>query len=174
MSIMSFVRATTVAVPVLFAGLGLSAMAEPLPTPTENVILSVTGAVSETTSDGVAEFDLAGFESLGTETIKTTTIWTDGVVSFRGVPLKTFLDRLGAKGSILRVWALNDYTVDVPFADAVDNGPILAIEADGKPLSVRDKGPIWLLYPFDSDAQYQTEVIYARSIWQIERMEVLE
>ena len=50
----------------------------------------------------------------------------------------------------------------------------LAIEADGKPLSVRDKGPIWLLYPFDSDAQYQTEVIYARSIWQIERMEVLE
>ena len=51
---------------------------------------------------------------------------------------------------------------------------ILAIEANGKPLSVRDKGPIWLLYPFDSDARYQTEVIYARSIWQIERMEVIE
>ena len=152
----------------------MPASAQPLPQANDRVILSVTGAISEKTGDDIAEFDLAGFESLGTETIQTTTIWTDGVVSFRGVPLKTFLDRLGAKGSILRVWALNDYTVDVPFADAVENGPILAIEANGKPLSVRDKGPIWLLYPFDSDARYQTEVIYARSIWQIERMEVIE
>jgi hypothetical protein len=174
MAMMSLMRATAVAGSIFSAGWATSAFAEPLPVPQDNVILSVTGAIAETTADGVAAFDLGGFESLGTETIKTTTIWTDGVVTFRGVPLNTFLDRLGAKGSILRVWALNDYTVDVPFGDAVDNGPILAIEADGKPLSVRDKGPIWLLYPFDSDAQYQTEVIYARSIWQIERMEVLE
>jgi hypothetical protein len=171
---MFFMRITAVFIPVLAVCWGLSARAEPLPQPQAGVILSVVGAIAETTGEGKAEFDLAGFESLGTETIETTTIWTDGVVSFRGVPLKTFLDRLGAKGSILRVWALNDYTVDVPFADAVENGPILAFEANGKPLSVRDKGPIWLIYPFDSDAQYQTEVIYARSIWQIERMEVLE
>ncbi len=171
---MFFSRALSVVVQILAVCWGFSAMAEPLPKPTDRVILSVAGFIAETTGDGVAEFDLAGFESLGTETIRTTTIWTEGEVSFRGVSLRTFLDRLGAEGSILRVWALNDYTVDVPFADAVENGPILAIEADGKPLSVRDKGPIWLLYPFDSDAQYQTEVIYARSIWQIERMEVLE
>lgn len=178
MSLMSFItarlRAGAVLGTALMAGWAFSAVAEPLPKPQDQVILSVSGSISETTHDGVAEFDLAGFESLGTTTISTTTIWTEGEVEFRGVPLKTFLDRLGAKGSILRVWALNDYTVDVPFADAVENGPILAIEANGKPLSVRDKGPIWLLYPFDSDAQYQTEVIYARSIWQIERMEVLE
>ncbi|OYU17267.1 MAG: oxidoreductase [Rhodobacteraceae bacterium PARR1] len=171
---MSFMRAMAVFVQALAIGWGCSAVAEPLPKPTDTVILSVAGSIAATTGSGVAEFDLAGFESLGTKTILTTTIWTEGEVSFRGVPLKTLLDRLGAKGSILRVWALNDYTVDVPFGDAVENGPILAIEADGKPLSVRDKGPIWLLYPFDDDAQYQTEVIYARSIWQIERMEVLE
>ncbi len=174
MSLMSLMRSVMLFVPLLVWGWAMSASAQPLPQPNDRVILSVTGAISEKTGDDIAEFDLAGFESLGTETIQTTTIWTDGVVSFRGVPLKTFLDRLGAKGSILRVWALNDYTVDVPFADAVEGGPILAIEANGKPLSVRDKGPIWLLYPFDSDARYQTEVIYARSIWQIERMEVIE
>ncbi len=174
MSMTSFMRVLSIFVPLLAVGWGLAAMAEPLPQPKVGVILSVTGTIAETTGTGVAEFDLAGFESLGTQTVETSTIWTDGVVSFRGVPLKTFLDRLGAKGSILRVWALNDYTVDVPFADAVENGPILAFEANGKPLSVRDKGPIWLVYPFDSDAQYQTEVIYARSIWQIERMEVVE
>lgn len=174
MSIGYFLRAMSVFVPVLAVGWGVAALADPLPVPKDRVILSVAGAIAETTGAGVAEFDLAGFESLGTQTIETSTIWTDGVVTFRGVPLKTFLDRLGAKGSILRIWALNDYKVDVPTADAVENGPILAFEANGKPLSVRDKGPIWLVYPFDSDAQYQTEVIYARSIWQIERMEVLE
>lgn len=173
MTIMSFLRGAVLA-PTLWLGAALTLAAEPLPTPTDTVIITVSGNIGQTNRDGVAEFDMAGFASLGSETIKTGTIWTDGVTEFRGVPLKTFVERLEAKGSILRIWALNDYTVDVPFADAVTDGPILAYEANGKPLSVRDKGPIWLLYPFDSNPDYQTEVIYARSIWQIERMEVLE
>lgn len=162
------------------AGLALSfltalpAGAEPLPMPVGDVVLTVTGNIGNTTEDGAAKFDLDGLAALGTETFRTTTIWTDGKVEFRGVPLITFLSRVAAKGSILRIWALNDYTVDVPFSDAVEGGPMLAYEANGAMLSVRDKGPIWLVYPFDSDPDYQTEVIYARSIWQIERMEVLD
>lgn len=173
MTVLSFLRVAVVA-PALWLGAAFGVAAEPLPQPTDSVILTVSGHIGQTNQDGTAVFDMAGFAGLGTETIRTGTIWTDGVTEFRGVSLKAFLDRLEAKGSILRIWALNDYTVDVPFADAVAGGPILAFEADGKPLSVRDKGPIWLLYPFDSNPDYQTEVIYARSIWQIERMEVLE
>ena len=41
-------------------------------------------------------------------------------------------------------------------------------------MSVREKGPLWVIYPFDSDPEYQTEVIYSRSIWQLDRIVVEE
>ncbi|MEC8574513.1 MAG: oxidoreductase, partial [Pseudomonadota bacterium] len=39
-------------------------------------------------------------------------------------------------------------------------------------MSLRDKGPLWIVYPFDSDPAYQTEAIYSRSIWQLEEITV--
>lgn len=148
--------------------------AEPLPHPAGPVVLTVTGEVGVTNAPDSAVFDLDLFSGLGTTVVDTHTIWTDGKIAFRGVPLNTFLQKLDAKGSTLRIWALNDYTVDIPFDDAAEGGPILAFEANGELLSVRDKGPIWLIYPYDSNDKYQTEVIYARSIWQINRIEILK
>ena len=40
-------------------------------------------------------------------------------------------------------------------------------------MSVRDKGPVWVLYPFDAGAEYRTDLIYERSIWQLDRIDVL-
>ena len=40
-------------------------------------------------------------------------------------------------------------------------------------MTLRDKGPLWLVYPYDADTAYQSEVIYARSVWQLDRIEVL-
>jgi hypothetical protein len=40
-------------------------------------------------------------------------------------------------------------------------------------MSVRDKGPLWVIYPYDSD-DYRSEVIYSRSIWQLDRLEVVQ
>jgi hypothetical protein len=39
-------------------------------------------------------------------------------------------------------------------------------------MSVRDKGPLWLVYPYDSAAKYQSEVVFSRSIWQLNRLEI--
>ena len=68
--------------------------------------------------------------------------------------------------------ALNDYAIEVPASEAASGGPILATRVDGKPLSVRDKGPIWVIYPFDDKEAYKTEVTYSRSIWQLKSIEV--
>lgn len=170
MTFACFLRGTFVAV-VLPT---LAWAADPLPNPTADVLLTVTGKIAATNVEDRAELDLAGLEAMGAATLQTSTIWTDGSITFRGVPLKTFLDRLGATGSTLRITALNEYTVDVPVSDAAEGGPILAFEANGKPLSVRDKGPIWLIYPYDSNAAFRTEVIYSRSIWQIAQIDVLD
>ena len=43
---------------------------------------------------------------------------------------------------------------------------------NGEPMSVRDKGPLWVVYNFDSNPEFQTEVMYSRSIWQLDRIVV--
>jgi hypothetical protein len=42
---------------------------------------------------------------------------------------------------------------------------------NGAPLSRREKGPYWLVYPYDSDPIFQSETVYTRSIWQLVSIE---
>ncbi len=140
--------------------------------PAGPILLTVTGDIEVTNSDGAALFDRNMLEAMPARTIKTSTIWTKGVNEFTGVPLDVLLDRLGVDGGELQARAINDYAVSIPVADAVENGPILAYAMDGEPMSVREKGPLWVVYPYDDVPEYQTEVIYSRSIWQLDRIEV--
>jgi len=39
---------------------------------------------------------------------------------------------------------------------------------------LREKGPLWVIYPYDSDAKFRTEVIYSRSIWQLDRLAIVQ
>lgn len=149
-----------------------AALAEALPEPDGAVILTVTGSIERTNGDGTARFDLAMLQAMDPVAIETTTIWTEGVQSFRGVPLSRLLAALEAEGEVIAASALNDYMVEIPLADAVEGGPILAFEQNGRLLSVRDKGPLWVVYPYDSVPQYQTETVYVRSIWQLARLEI--
>ena len=105
---------------------------------------------------------------------ETSTIWSEGTHTFQGVSLKVLADRLGIDGATLRATAINDYSVDIPLTDAVEGGPIVAYKMDDATMSVRDKGPLWIVYPYDSDAAYRSEVIYSRSIWQLDRIEALD
>ncbi|SET89603.1 molybdopterin-dependent oxidoreductase [Paracoccus homiensis] len=151
------------------ASAGIAHALEPA---TDEVVLTVSGEISEANADGAAQFDLSMLEGLDPVTVETSTIWTDGVQSFEGVPLATLLKAVGADGAMLRASAINDYAVEIPVEDAVEGGPIVAYLLNGEPMSVRDKGPLWIVYPFDSAPEYQTEQVYSRSIWQLDRIEV--
>lgn len=147
--------------------------AQELATPKGDVILTVSGLIDTTNGDATARFDLEMLEDLDDTTIETSTIWTEGKHTFQGVSLAVLAKRLGISGANLRAVAVNDYVVEVPMSDAVENGPIIAYKMDGETMSVRDKGPLWLVYPYDSSAEYRTEVIYSRSIWQLDRIEAI-
>lgn len=148
------------------------AAAETLPAPEGDVVLTITGRISETNSADAAQFDLSMLRALGPVEVATTTIWTDGPQVFEGVPLTRLVEEVGAEGTLIAASALNDYTVEIPLSDVIPGGPILAFAQNGEALSVRDKGPLWVIYPYDDKAEYQSEVIYARSIWQVRRMEI--
>lgn len=119
-------------------------------------------------------YDRAALEALGSESFETTTIWTEGLQTFTGVPLTALVGTLGIDGEALKATAINDYAVEIPLSDAVEDGPIIAYEMNGEPMSVRDKGPLWVVYPYDSNPDYRSEVIYSRSIWQLDRISVVE
>jgi hypothetical protein len=53
-----------------------------------------------------------------------------------------------------------------------EDAALIAYAMDGKEMSVRYKGPLWIVYPYDSNANYRTEITYARSVWQLDRIDV--
>jgi hypothetical protein len=146
--------------------------ADTLPPPSAEVVLTVSGDIAVTNRDGAAVFDRAMLEAMAVEEFTTTTTWTEGPQVFAGVPLHDLLARLGVTEGTLRAVAVNDYAVDIPVSDAVEGGPIIAYRLNGAPMSLRDKGPLWIVYPYDARREYRSEVIYSRSIWQLERIEV--
>lgn len=148
------------------------AKAGPLAAPAGDVILTVTGAIADTNAPGAAAFDLDGLMALPATTYETSTIWTEGTHRFEGVLLKDLLAAVGGKGRLIRATALNDYTVEIPL-DALDlDNALVAYRVDGKPMSVRNKGPLWIVYPFDRAAEFRSEVLYSRSIWQLATIDV--
>ena len=152
----------------------LPAFAEDTGAPKGEVVLSVSGNVAKSNFEGGAQLDLEMLEAIGTATFETSTIWTEGVQVFEGVSLAALVQELGITGAMLRATAINDYSIEVPLSDAVEGGPIIAYRINEKTLSVRDKGPLWIVYPYDSDADYRSEVVYARSIWQLDRIEAVD
>jgi hypothetical protein len=158
----------------VFAGLPAAdpaARAQSPETPTGEVLLTVTGEIGRTNRDGAMAFDRAMLKELPRTGFTTTTIWTEGEHSFTGVKLADLLDAVDAEGETLRATALNDYEITMPLAAARD-GALVAYAMDGEAMSVREKGPLWIVYPYDSDIAYQSETIYARSIWQLNRIRI--
>lgn len=149
-----------------------AALAADLAAPQGDVILTVSGLIATTNADGSAQFDLAMLQAMDVQEFTTTTIWTDGEDSYTGVGLKALLESLGANGATLKASAINDYTIEIPTDSLTDAYPIVAYHQNGAEMPVRNKGPLWVIYPYSSDTGLQSEVIYSRSIWQLDRLEV--
>ncbi|MTH79202.1 molybdopterin-dependent oxidoreductase [Paracoccus aestuariivivens] len=141
-----------------------------LPAPTGEVILTISGSISNTNDGDTAKFDREMLEKIGMVAITTSTPWYDEKTTFEGVPFKAVLDLVGAKGTIIDAIALNDYETEIPMSDTQDTGVILAMKMNGANMEIRDKGPIFVVYPYDSSATLQTQTYYARSAWQVSRL----
>lgn len=130
-------------------------------------------AMSELTvvgSEGERVYSMTELRGLGTTEITTSTPWTEGVETFTGVPLARILGDAVPAGATLRLIALNDYEGVMPVAEVETGVPVIAYWRDGRPMSIRDKGPFWVVFPFDSGERYNTEQVYSRSVWQLVRI----
>ncbi len=141
--------------------------------PARPVLLTLRGRV-RIPNDGVqAHFDMPMLEALPQTSFTTRTPWYAQPRRFTGPLLRDVLASAGCQGQTLRLIALNDYRIDIPFDDAQRHDVIVARLLDDKPMGVRDKGPLFVIYPFDDRPELRSALFYSRSAWQLRTIEVI-
>lgn len=140
--------------------------------PKGRVVLTITGNIARTNVGQSYQFDMAMIYALPRRAFTTRTPWYDKPVTFSGPRLADVMEAVGAKGQSIQATAINDYKITIPMSDALEHPVIMANRIDGKPIPVREKGPLFVVYPFDSSAALRSSVYYERSIWQLKAMHV--
>ncbi len=151
---------------------GMEAAAASIAKPKGRVILTITGNIEHTNGENRAEFDRKMLESLGMIELATETPFIKGTTVFRGVRMRDLLNYVGARGDAVEATALDLYKVEIPISDFAIHDAILAMEADGKRLRVRDRGPSWIMYPFSAEPTLDNEMIHSRCVWQLVSLDV--
>ena len=157
---------------LLLAGLALSVPALALDAPTARPILTVSGKIAVKNAGETARFDMKMIEALPQHSFTTSTPWFEKPVKFTGPLLSDVLAAVKANGTMISAVAINDYKINIPMTDVTKYKVIVARLLDDKPMLVREKGPLFVVFPFDSATELRTSTYYERSIWQLKALDV--
>lgn len=139
---------------------------------TGSLTLSQELEVSPVSGGTSMVLSLDDLRDLGETELRTGNEFVDGERLFRGPLVRDVLRHAGAdNATLVRLTAANDYQVEIAAEEFMKYEVILALSMDGVPLSMRDKGPIWVIYPISSHAELQDPVFNNRLIWQLVKLE---
>lgn len=126
-----------------------------------------------TTADRTETFTLEEILAMAQTTVVTKNDYVDEVTTFQGPSLRSVLENMDvAQDATLTMVALNDFSSEVPAADAFAYNVILAVLLNGETMPIRDKGPIWVIYPMDDNPELQDEIYNNRLVWQLKSISV--
>ncbi len=143
-----------------------------LESPTGPVVLTIDGAITQTNRGPQAQFDMKMLEKLPQHSFSTQTPWYPSAVTFTGPLLRDVLAAVGAKGTKITAVALNDYKTEIPADDATRHDVIVARLMNNRPMPIREKGPLFIVYPFDTKAELRSELYYNRAAWQLNALHI--
>ena len=150
----------------------LAGPSQALEAPQGRVFLSLSGLIRLKNAVDRADFDMAMLAALPQHSFTTQTPWYKEKKKFSGPLLRDVLDAAGAHGNLLKAVALNNFKVEIPVPDTQQFSMLLARLMDDRPMPVRDKGPLFIVYPFDDNAALRSMRHYNRSAWQLRSIEV--
>jgi hypothetical protein len=136
--------------------------------------LQVTGDIQNFTDLATKSYVFTDKQlfAMPVSSITTKTSWTPQK-KFEGVSVADILNTVGAKGTTMTFYALNDYYIDVPMSDVKKYNMVLAYKMGGEMLKIRNFGPLFLVYPRDAGGTELNSPLYnSRFIWQINRIEI--
>lgn len=131
----------------------------------DKIILTVThGEASE-------QYNLTQLDAFPQHVYETKTPWT-GRHTFSGPLLKDVMFKSGlVSPRAITARALNDYIVDIDLILMEKYPVLLATRMDGNPMRIRNKGPIWILFPLDQFPELNTMEVHGQMVWQLEKLE---
>jgi hypothetical protein len=135
-------------------------------------VLSVTngrtGAENRTVQFSMRQ--LLAFEQ---HEVLTANDFVEGKKLFSGPLARDIVKRADmGPATMVLMTAANDYTVQVPLTEFYDYDVILALSMEGRKFTLRDKGPIWLIYPMSDFAELRDPFYNHHLIWQLVKMEL--
>lgn len=157
---------------LVLLALAASMPASALEAPTGKVILTITGNVGEKNSPQGAVFDLAMIEKLPQRSFTTMTPWEKTPVKFTGPLLRDVLAAAKVQGKTIKAAALNDYATTIPLDDAQKFDMVLAHKMNDASIPVRTKGPLFIVYPYDTKDELRSTQYYERSAWQLKSLTI--
>lgn len=143
-----------------------------LPKASGKVVLTINGKIGVCNVDHEVQLDLPMVRELPVSEVSTTTPWERGRVTYQGVLLRDLLHYVKASGTMLEISALNDFHTELSVQDVQEFKILLAYRREGVDLTVRDKGPFFVVFPFSDERKLETEERFSQSIWQVSHISV--
>ncbi|MBT0957125.1 molybdopterin-dependent oxidoreductase [Alphaproteobacteria bacterium KMM 3653] len=137
-----------------------------------NDILTIKG-IDKSGQETTQTFTLEDLDTFETTEFSTANDYIETVATFSGPLLRDVIAEyeLPEDGTITMT-ALNDYAINMPIEDIMNYDVILSTRLNGKEMSVREKGPIWVMYPVDDNPELALPSINGRMIWQLDEINV--
>lgn len=116
---------------------------------------------------GMLAYDEISLGALERKTITTAMPWIDGSSTFEGPSLAAVIGPVGEGAHTLSARALDGYEVEMPLDPLLDHGVIIADRRDGAPMEIRERGPLWMVFPFSDTPEIDTPDYHSRTVWQL-------
>ncbi|WP_293932951.1 molybdopterin-dependent oxidoreductase [Iodobacter sp.] len=126
------------------------------------IILSVSAK-----SGSNFELDDDALAKLPQKKMLVPTPWFSAEQTFEGPLLRDVLKLASIQNGNIKLIALNDYAISIPASDAFQYDVIVARKRNGKLMTIRDKGPLFIMYPFQDHAELRVTEYFRRCSWQL-------
>ncbi|WP_205789976.1 hypothetical protein [Microvirga makkahensis] len=135
------------------------------------MLLIISGSTGQTAMGYEARLDRNMLESLRPASVETFSfVWAKKPLC-EDIPRRIVPGREGRKGTSIVVTVPNRCKITTPLGD-LKYEPVSAMRVDGQVLTLRDKGPPWVVYPGEAAPALQAPIYEARWIWQLIRLQV--
>ena len=132
----------------------------------ETILTAVLNQGSD--AEKSVSFTVEELLAIGSHTLETGNDYVEGKKQFTGPLVRDVFAHLGVEEvKLARMTAANDYSVEITADEFEKYDVIFALNMDGTRLSMRDKGPIWLMYPVSDHEELQKPIYNSRLIWQL-------
>jgi hypothetical protein len=145
-----------------------------IPSPSGEVILTVSGNINVKNNGDLLELDLTTLEKFGLVKYDIDDPWAKTTVNYTGVLLSDFLKIVGASPTAenIHIIALDDYEVDITVTEAQKWPVLLATQSNDQYMTVAENGPTRIIFPFGRYSDIEIVLYQDLSIWSIKSIEV--